>query len=460
MGRNIVKMVDYHKGSGGQSDPALTLWLSGLPMTIREKLAAIGLLDRTRMVSMKTLAEHLDDFKAALAAKDGTDRHVELVTTRAKRIVRECGFKHYGDISASKVATYLAGLRGDAKEKRGISAQTSNFYLNALKQFCRWMVKDRRAFDTPIDHLDCLNVRLDRRHDRRALTTDELKRLLCAAREGRDRFGVSGEERALCYWLAVETGLRSGEIRSLTRASFVLDGDSPSVTVAAGYSKRRREDTLPLREDLTAALRAFLASRMPQAPAFRISGKHHVSKLLRFDLEAAGIIYRDDAGRVADFHSLRHTFISNLANGGVHPKTAQLLARHSTISLTMDRYTHSLVGEQSTALAVLPDLSQPSVYEVRATGTGGENGPEMGKSVLASCLALSERFQGTSVDSERPKGSVEPNPIKSENPVKDRGLATKTSGGGGIRTPERLSALSVFKTDAIGHSATPPCDIT
>lgn len=194
-GCNIVKMVDYHKGSGGQSDPALTLWLSGLPMTIREKLAAIGLLDRTRMVSMKTLAEHLDDFKAALAAKDGTDRHVELVTTRAKRIVRECGFKHYGDISASKVATYLAGLRGDAKEKRGISAQTSNFYLNALKQFCRWMVKDRRAFDTPIDHLDCLNVRLDRRHDRRALTTDELKRLLCAAREGRDRFGVSGEER-------------------------------------------------------------------------------------------------------------------------------------------------------------------------------------------------------------------------------------------------------------------------
>jgi len=60
---------------------------------------------------------------------------------------------------------------------------------------------------------------------------------------------------------------------------------------------------------------------------------------------------------VADFHSLRHTFISNLARGGVHPKVAQSLARHSTITLTMDRYSHTLVGEHADALAVLPDLS-------------------------------------------------------------------------------------------------------
>ena len=43
--------------------------------------------------------------------------------------------------------------------------------------------------------------------------------------------------------------------------------------------------------------------------------------------------YRDDSGRFADFHALRHTFITNLATGGVHPKTAQTLARHSAITL-------------------------------------------------------------------------------------------------------------------------------
>jgi integrase len=47
------------------------------------------------------------------------------------------------------------------------------------------------------------------------------------------------------------------------------------------------------------------------------------------------LAYRDDAGRVADFHSLRHTFISNLAQAGVHPKLAQSVARHTDINLTM-----------------------------------------------------------------------------------------------------------------------------
>lgn len=44
-------------------------------------------------------------------------------------------------------------------------------------------------------------------------------------------------------------------------------------------------------------------------------------KMLRNDLEAAEIPYVTADG-IADFHSLRHTFFSNLAAGGVHPKLA------------------------------------------------------------------------------------------------------------------------------------------
>ena len=54
--------------------------------------------------------------------------------------------------------------------------------------------------------------------------------------------------------------------------------------------------------------------------------------MLRHDLAAAGIPYEDTAGRVFDFHALRHQFISNLAAAGVHPKEAQTLARHSKIT--------------------------------------------------------------------------------------------------------------------------------
>jgi integrase len=65
---------------------------------------------------------------------------------------------------------------------------------------------------------------------------------------------------------------------------------------------------------------------------------------------------RDDTGRYADFHSLRHSFISNLARSGVHPKVARALARHSTITLTMDRYSYTLIEEQAEALSALPDF--------------------------------------------------------------------------------------------------------
>lgn len=104
------------------------------------------------------------------------------------------------------------------------------------------MVKDRRAVENPVALLDGLNVKTGRRHDRRALTVEELVALLEGTGSGPVRFHMTGGERRLLYWLAVETGLRAGELRSLTPASFALDGDGPTVTVEASYSKRRGLD--------------------------------------------------------------------------------------------------------------------------------------------------------------------------------------------------------------------------
>jgi hypothetical protein len=79
--------------------------------------------------------------------------------------------------------------------------------------------------------------------------------------------------------------------------------------------------------------------------------------MLRADLAAAKIPYRDAEGRVFDSRALRQQFISNLARGGVHRKEAQTLARHSTITLTMDRYTHLALADLTSALERLPAIS-------------------------------------------------------------------------------------------------------
>lgn len=49
------------------------------------------------------------------------------------------------------------------------------------------------------------------------------------------------------------------------------------------------------------------------------------------------LTYRDRAGRVADFLTLRHSFLTNLANAGDMTKDAKELARHSAIVLNKER---------------------------------------------------------------------------------------------------------------------------
>src|SRR5581483_10842548 len=69
LGRNLDRLVSYHKSSGGQMDPALTRFLAGLTTGTRERLVEIGLLAPERVAVGKLLSAHLDDFAQALTAK-------------------------------------------------------------------------------------------------------------------------------------------------------------------------------------------------------------------------------------------------------------------------------------------------------------------------------------------------------------------------------------------------------
>ena len=129
---------------------------------------------------------------------------------------------------------------------------------------------------------------------------------------------------------------------------------------------------------LSRAGKSLVALQLLAKPVFPLR-KDKAANMLRVDLKTAGIPYCDEAGRVVDFHALRHTHISMLAQAGVSPKVIQALARHSTITLTMDRYAHAEILNQRNALSVLPDFGshcQPKA--MLATGTydlspAGEN---------------------------------------------------------------------------------------
>src|SRR5205085_9964884 len=117
----------------------------------------------------------------------------------------------------------------------------------------------------------------------------------------------------------------------------------------------RQEDRQPLRDDTAEMMKQYIASR-PATTEKLWPGEWYkaAAEMVRLDLVTAGIPYRDGAGKYFDFHSIRGQFISSLAANGVHPKVAQVLARHSTITLTMDHYTHLDVMDVAGALAKLP----------------------------------------------------------------------------------------------------------
>jgi Phage integrase family len=82
----------------------------------------------------------------------------------------------------------------------------------------------------------------------------------------------------------------------------------------------------------------------------------YAGKILQVDLLAAKVDYVDANGLFADFHALRHTFITNLGRHGVPLVAAQKLARHSTPVLTAARYTHIDLADQSREVQKLPRL--------------------------------------------------------------------------------------------------------
>jgi len=334
---------------------------------------AAGIEDRYDEHRKCPIARHLADFERSLTAKGGTREHVHNVVLRCQKIIAGCRARTVGDLSAGRVQSFLADLR-----KSGRSIQTSNHYLRAIKQFTRWLVKDRRSGDDPLAFIAMLNTSTDRRHVRRSFSETELTNILNAANVGPVVQRMKGPDRAMLYAVAAYTGLRASELASLMPGDFDLDGEPSTVTVQAGYSKHRRQDVLPLHPSLVALIRPWLASKpkgKPTWPGTWAKGKR-AGVMLKHDLKAAGVPYMDESGRFADFHALRHTFITNMVKSGVNPKTAQLLARHSTIDLTMNVYTTLTVHDQASALAALPAVpSLGTLYSaadvLQATGTDG-----------------------------------------------------------------------------------------
>ena len=337
----------------------------------------------------RSLNDHLADWHQALLDRGNTTKHAALYLDRARRVAGLAGLKKLSDLNAGNVQGALAALRGE-----GRSLATLNHHRGAIRSFSRWAWKNGRLRDDPLISVAGFNAREDRRHDRRTISLEEVRLLIEAAHSGPKFRGMTGLARALCYRLAIGTGLRYSELASLTPEAFDF-GSSPSVTVAASYTKNGEKATLPVPRDLAEDLGRFVASVDDGENVFRLP-KDLGAKMLRIDLKAAGIPYRDEAGLVFDFHSLRCQCATLLDSANVAPRVVQRLMRHSTLDLT-SRYTRPTLHALESASNTIPTLKPDGTTTEALSATGTDGGTKINASVLSLVFPLEGTGNGRDV---------------------------------------------------------------
>lgn len=202
---------------------------------------------------------------------------------------------------------------------------------------------------------DLLEAETDRRHVRRILTAAKSPRSCVRRERGEPRCASRGPERATLDRLRGGAGFRVSEIGSLALESFHPDDDPPTIVVPAACTKNRHETCHPIRHDLAEQLRPWLATKPRGERVFAVSDlRQNTARWMRRDLAAAGIADKNYDGQIADFHALRHSYITEIVRAGASMKEAQTLARPSTPELTFLLYAHARLHDLERTLERMP----------------------------------------------------------------------------------------------------------
>ncbi len=329
-----------------------------------------GLVDPFDRYKGEDVQDYLPAFKAYLKDQGDGDRHIEDTARLIGKVLDGAGIKTLGDLAASyeAVSDYLTAL--------AVGPRTKNTYRQAIVSFAKFLtVEKKRLAENPLVALPVRPVSdADRRRKRRALLPEQLQAFVrvvttrplvnAQAAIQRRKYRPSrrpaslapktvqaleqkGRQRALLYATAAATGFREGELSVLRVCDLQLDGPALAARLPGTVTKNGNDATIPLTAEMAAALSDWIkeTGRTGTATVYDVPGYSSVMRAWKKDLRAAGIPYRDDRGRVFDFHSLRKCLGTFLRLAGVDPATSMKLMRHSDIRLTMQTYNDDELQE-------------------------------------------------------------------------------------------------------------------
>jgi integrase len=314
----------------------------------------------------RPIAEHVAEWHAYLISKGDVAQHADQSRDRVLRLIESAKVLRISGLTISAAQCALSDLRL-IKGRRGrkqLSESSVAHYARAIKSFARWLWRDGRARDDTLVHMELPAV--NDKFTRRALDPGEAAALIAITPMQRPRARMTGQDRAILYATALGTGLRRGELCSLTPENFDLDADPPAVTCSGKNTKNGQDAVQPIRPELAAMLRPWLLGKPLGKPVFALD-RDNAARALRSDLKAAGIAGWADY----DFHSLRHSYVTMLVKSGASVKVCQELARHADPRLTMNTYSHLTVCDLARGLEGLAHILPTSGVSSGLTGTDG-----------------------------------------------------------------------------------------
>jgi len=321
---------------------------------VETRRAVRGTLPRYTFADVPApLGAIVEEYLAELRRLRRSPAYLADVARQLLRVLVGTAAKTIEEVTSTLIAAALAALGG--------SAYLQNAHRRALVSFYEWLIRNER-WDRANPARRVRRVKHETDRVRRALSEDDISRLLAAA----------PADRAAVYRVALDTGLRMGELAALRVAD--VNVDAGTVVVRASVAKSGKRATLPLRREAVEALRPLVAERKPDENVFPT-----VPTVETFyaDLRRAGID-RETGEGVCDRHAMRVTYATRLQRRGVELGLAQKLLRHSSPVLTANIYSRFGLGDLRAAVARLDEAgtSQPltsrggQVDDARADGMG------------------------------------------------------------------------------------------
>lgn len=161
---------------------------------------------------------------------------------------------------------------------------------------------------------------------------------------------IPNEEVRSIVTVAFHTGMRRGEVMSLRWVAIDLNERIINVQNSETFTtKSKKQRSIPMNDQ---CFKAFQQQRCAQ------SGSIFVFQVLAdFVQHQFKVAVRSVFGKETKlhFHSLRHSFCSNLVRNGADIKVVQSLAGHSSIAVT-EKYTHYLRSDAVKAVQLLTNV--------------------------------------------------------------------------------------------------------